>query len=83
MQLADGLSLETFERVSSILKDFNYAGPLAIGSNQMVYLKSLQAHNGFLNGAQGGDLKFDSLENLKEITHHITLKKSFCSKLRA
>ncbi|KAH9450993.1 hypothetical protein Pst134EB_018498 [Puccinia striiformis f. sp. tritici] len=83
MQLADGLSLVNFERVSSILKDFNYAGPLAVGSDQTVCLKSLRAHNGFLVGAQGGDLKFDSEENLKKITQRIILEKSFCSKLRA
>ncbi|KNF02991.1 hypothetical protein PSTG_03941 [Puccinia striiformis f. sp. tritici PST-78] len=82
MQLVNGLSLENFERVSLILKDFNYAGPLAVGFNQTVCLRSLRAHNGFLVGAQDGDLKFDSLENLKENTNCIILKKSFCSKLQ-
>ncbi|KAA1137387.1 hypothetical protein PGTUg99_002465 [Puccinia graminis f. sp. tritici] len=83
LQLADGLSLMNFERVSSILKDLNYTGPLAIGSDQTVCLKSLRTYNGFLVGAQGGDVKFDTEEKLKEITERIILEKSLCSKLRA
>ncbi|KAI7933147.1 hypothetical protein MJO29_017005, partial [Puccinia striiformis f. sp. tritici] len=83
LQLADGLALINFKQVSSILEALNYTGPLAVSSDQTVCLKSLQAHNGFLVGAQGGDVKFDSEEDLKKITEHIIMNKSFCSKLRA
>ncbi|KAA1106827.1 hypothetical protein PGTUg99_012303 [Puccinia graminis f. sp. tritici] len=83
MQLADGIALVNFERVSKILTDLNYTGPLAIGSDQTVCLKSLRAYNGFLVGAQGGDIPFTSEENLKEITEQIIINKSFCSKLQA
>ena len=51
-QLADGLDLQNFERIAKVLNDLNYSGPLAVGSDQTVCLKSLQAHNGFLVGAQ-------------------------------
>ncbi|KAI7966146.1 hypothetical protein MJO29_001894, partial [Puccinia striiformis f. sp. tritici] len=83
LQLAGGLALINFKRVCSILEALNYTGPLAVGSNQTVCLKSLQADNGFLVGAQGGDIKFDSEEDLKKITERIIMNKLFCSKLRA
>ncbi|KAI9610488.1 hypothetical protein H4Q26_006630 [Puccinia striiformis f. sp. tritici PST-130] len=83
LQLADGLALVNFKQVSSILEALNYTGPLAVGSDQTVCLKSLRAHDGFLVGAQGGDIKFNSEEDLKKITEHIIINKSFCSKLRA
>ncbi|KAH9461856.1 hypothetical protein Pst134EB_005773 [Puccinia striiformis f. sp. tritici] len=83
LQLADELALINFKQVSSILEALNYTGPLAVSSDQTVCLKSLQARNGFLVGAQGDDIKFDSEEDLKEITERIIMNKSFCSKLRA
>ncbi|KAA1075391.1 hypothetical protein PGT21_034651 [Puccinia graminis f. sp. tritici] len=83
VQLADGLALVNFQPVSSILKDLDYSGPLAVGSDQTVCLKSLRAHDGYLVGAQGGDIKFNSEEHLKTLTQKIIVDKSFCSKLRA
>ncbi|KAA1082065.1 hypothetical protein PGTUg99_011746 [Puccinia graminis f. sp. tritici] len=83
MQLTDGLSVINFERISSILKTLDYTGPLAVGSDQTVCLKSLRVHNGFLVGAQGGDIKFDSEEQLKSLTQDIVKSQNFCSKLRA
>ncbi|KAA1079477.1 hypothetical protein PGT21_012652 [Puccinia graminis f. sp. tritici] len=83
MQLTDGLSVINFERISSILKTLDYSGPLAVGSDQTVCLKSLRVHNGFLVGAQGGDIKFDSEEQLKSLTQDIVKSQNFCPKLRA
>jgi hypothetical protein len=67
MQLEDGLSAINIKRIGSILKDLDYLGPLALGFDQTVCLKSLRVHKGFLVGAQGGDKHFDSEDQLKSL----------------
>ncbi|PLW27462.1 hypothetical protein PCASD_19515 [Puccinia coronata f. sp. avenae] len=83
MHLEDGLSRKNFEHISATLKSLNYVGPLAAGSDQTVCLKTLRVHNDCIVGAQGGDVKFDSEENLKELTEKILTSQKLCSKLRA
>ncbi|EGG10901.1 uncharacterized protein MELLADRAFT_92264 [Melampsora larici-populina 98AG31] len=83
MHLLDGLHITNFNRISQVLKELGYSGPIATASDQTVCVKRLRHHNGFLVGAQGGDISFDDPSELPDLVRSVVKKKELCSKIRA
>jgi hypothetical protein len=79
--IEDGIVMANFERVAGYIKDLGYTGPLALASDQTVCVKSLRSHNGYIVGAQGGDVPFSNLEELSNLVKDITLNDKLCSKV--
>ncbi|EGG06106.1 uncharacterized protein MELLADRAFT_87473 [Melampsora larici-populina 98AG31] len=77
MHLLDGLHITNFNRISQVLKELGYSGPIATASDQTVCVKRLRHHNGFLVGAQGGDISFDDPSELPDLVRSVVKKKSF------
>lgn len=61
--------------------DLGYTGPLAVGTDETVCVKSLCIEGSSLVGAQGGDISFDSTEELKHHVQSILDKGQMCSKV--
>ncbi|PLW42688.1 hypothetical protein PCASD_08506 [Puccinia coronata f. sp. avenae] len=80
--IEDGIVMSNFETVAGYIKDLGYSGPLALASDQTVCVKSLRSHNGHLVGAQGGDISFNSLDEISELVKKITMNDQLCSKVR-
>ncbi|KAJ3416813.1 hypothetical protein HDV05_008398 [Chytridiales sp. JEL 0842] len=74
MVLFDGHNPENYKRISDCLKNIGYTGPLAAGTDQTVCLKRLRYSNGFLVGAEGGDVPVGNEDEL-ETTARQLLKK--------
>ncbi|EGG11883.1 uncharacterized protein MELLADRAFT_88981 [Melampsora larici-populina 98AG31] len=83
MQLADGLNLSNFVRISEQIKKLGYNGPLALGSDQTVCVKTLRVYNGCIVGAQGGDVAFSGAKDLQAKVKSILENDSLCTKVRA
>ncbi|EGG11704.1 uncharacterized protein MELLADRAFT_90901 [Melampsora larici-populina 98AG31] len=83
MQLADGLDLSNFVRISEQIKKLGYNGPLALGSDQTVCVKTLRVYNGCIVGAQGGDVAFSGAKDLQAKVKSILENDSLCTKVRA
>lgn len=81
MHLVDGLAVENFLRIVNHLKVLNYTGPFAVGTDETKCVDSLQVHKNSLVGAQGVDLEFSSMEELKIISKDIVKSKKLCSKV--
>ncbi|EGG10021.1 uncharacterized protein MELLADRAFT_94343 [Melampsora larici-populina 98AG31] len=81
--LVDGLHIDNFTRIAQVLKDLGYSGPIAAASDQTVCVKRLRHHNGFLVGAQGGDISFTDASELPDLVKNIVKNKELCSKIRA
>ncbi|EGF98707.1 uncharacterized protein MELLADRAFT_95458 [Melampsora larici-populina 98AG31] len=83
MQLADGLDLSNFVRISEQIKKLGYNGPLALGSDQTVCVKTLRVYNGCIVGAQGGDVAFSGAKDLQAKVKSKLENDSLCTKVRA
>lgn len=81
MQLLDDLHIDNFKRIAQVLKDLGYSGPVAAASDQTVCVKRLRYHNGFLVGAQGGDLPFEDPSELPNMVKSVVKNKELCSKV--
>ncbi|EGG01621.1 uncharacterized protein MELLADRAFT_92001 [Melampsora larici-populina 98AG31] len=81
--LLDGLHIDNFTRIAEVLKGLGYSGPIAAASDQTVCVKRLRHHNGFLVGAQGGDIAFTNASELPELVKSVVKNKELCSKIRA
>jgi hypothetical protein len=79
--IEDGIVMANFKQVAGYIKDLGYTGPLALASDQTVCVKSLRSHNGYIVGAQGGDVPFSDLEELSNLVKDITLNDKICSKV--
>ncbi|EGG12798.1 uncharacterized protein MELLADRAFT_87069 [Melampsora larici-populina 98AG31] len=80
MHLLDGLHIANFNRISQVLKDLGYSGPVAAASDQTVCVKRLCHDNGCLVGAQGGDIPFKDASELPDLVKSVVKKKDLCSK---
>lgn len=81
MHLLDGLHITNFNRISQVLKDLGYSGPVAAASDQTVCVKRLRHHDGCLVGAQGGDIPFKDASELPDLVKSVVKKKELCSKI--
>ncbi|EGF97335.1 uncharacterized protein MELLADRAFT_85855 [Melampsora larici-populina 98AG31] len=81
LKLSDCRLLKTsIESASKVLKDLGYSGPIAAASDQTVCVKRLRHYNGFLVGAQGGDIPFSNASELPELVKSVFKNKQLCSK---
>ncbi|EGG06868.1 uncharacterized protein MELLADRAFT_86302 [Melampsora larici-populina 98AG31] len=83
LKLVDGLASENFDHVFDHLQKLGYTGPVAVGTDETVCVKSLCVSNGMLVGAQGGSIPFESTDELKELVSSIIKENRMCSKIRA
>lgn len=81
MSLEDGMTLSNFERAHDLIASLGYDGPIAAATDQTVCVKSLQHHDGCLVGAQGGDVRFESGEDIERLIKEITTDNRLCSKV--
>lgn len=81
MQLANGLDLSNFERISEQIKKMGYHGPLALGSDQTVCVKTICVYNGCIVGAQGGDVEFTGSKDLQAKVKSILESDLLCTKV--
>lgn len=81
MSLICGLHAQNFNRVVQHLAAINYTGPLAVGSDETVCVKSLRVHDGMLVGAMGGNVVFDSTEDLAKKAKSLLDNKKLASKV--
>lgn len=81
LKLVDGLDSANFDHVFDHLQKLNYTGPLAVGTDETVCVKSLRVSNGMLVGAQGGSIPFQSTDDLKELVSSIIKEKRMCLKV--
>lgn len=82
MQLQDGLCVENFTKICEHLSHIGYKGPVCVGSDQTVCVKSLRIHNQAIVGAQGGDVRFEDEADLTKKCKEIIDSDNLCSKLR-
>ncbi|KAH9822476.1 hypothetical protein DFH28DRAFT_1119458 [Melampsora americana] len=87
-----GLFKDTSSISSRSLKFFNdnFAGrsawsmrPVAAATNETVCVKSLRHYNGFIVGAQGGDISFVDGNDIEKIVKSTVSSGNLCSKIRA
>ncbi|EGG08742.1 uncharacterized protein MELLADRAFT_84258 [Melampsora larici-populina 98AG31] len=83
MNLEDGLHSSNFEHVAAILEQLNYTGPVAAATDETVCVKSLRHYNGFIVGAQGGDISFVDGNNIEKIVKSTVSSGNLCSKIQA
>ncbi|EGG05389.1 uncharacterized protein MELLADRAFT_88084 [Melampsora larici-populina 98AG31] len=82
-EIEDGMAQGNFDRAAAILAELGYSGPVAVASDQTVCVQTLRHHRGFIVGAQGGDIPFNSPDQLQELLQNIKSKNNLCSKIRA
>lgn len=81
MHLEDGLHSSNFEKIAAILEELDYTGPLAAGTDETVCVKSLRHYNGFIVGAEGGDITFVEGKDIEAIVKSTVAKGQLCSKV--
>lgn len=82
MQLKDGLCAENFKMICDHMTDIGYNGPVSVGSDQTVCVKSLRVHNLYIVGVQGGDVEFKDEDDLTKKSQAIIKSNDLCSKVR-
>lgn len=82
LQMADGLALSNFARVKKHLQEIGYNGPVAVGTDETMCVKSLRVSGDFVVGPQGGDVRFDSMEDLTAKVKDLISHNRLCSKVR-
>lgn len=80
-QLLDGLAAANFVPVCDWVRQIGYLGPLAGGTDQTVCVKALRYHNGYVVGAQGGDIKFTNVVHLEATIKGIVDQGLLCDKV--
>lgn len=81
MHLLDGFAKENFDRIATELANLGYQGPVSVGTDETVCIQTLRVRNGVIVGAQGGDIAFETNEELKSIVGDIIHQKALCSKV--
>ncbi|EGG10172.1 uncharacterized protein MELLADRAFT_94558 [Melampsora larici-populina 98AG31] len=64
-------------------KDIGYDGPVAVGTDETVCVKALRVSGEFVVGSQGGDVRFESMQDLTAKVKDLIEHKKLCSKIRA
>lgn len=80
-QLLNGLDIQNFGPVCDWVRQIGYHGPLAGGTNQTVCVKALRHHNGYVVGAQGGEIGFSNTEDLESKIKNIVDQGLLCNKV--
>lgn len=81
LQMAEGLSLSNFAWVKKHLDHLGYDGPVAVGTDETVCVKALRVSGEYVVGAQGGDVRFESMEDLASKVKDLIAKNWLCSKV--
>ncbi|EGF98147.1 uncharacterized protein MELLADRAFT_96129 [Melampsora larici-populina 98AG31] len=83
LQMAEGLALSNFARVKKHLQEIGYDGPVSVGTDETVCVKALRVSGEFIVGSQGGDVHFESMQDLTAKVKDLISHKQLCSKIRA
>lgn len=81
MHLEDGLQSSNFDHVAAILEQLDYTGPVAAATDETVCVKSLRHYNGFIVGAEGGDISFADGKDIERIVTSTVAAGNLCSKV--
>lgn len=80
-QIDDVMAQGNFDFAGTIISELGYSGPVTVGSDQTVCVRTLLHHRGFIVGAQGGDITFNGPNELQELLEKIKTENSLCSKV--
>ncbi|EGG13232.1 uncharacterized protein MELLADRAFT_86716 [Melampsora larici-populina 98AG31] len=69
MHLEDGLHANNFKRLATILAELEYSGPVAAATDETVCVKAMRHYNGYLVGAQGGDIPFENGDEIERLVN--------------
>lgn len=81
MHLEDGLHPNNFKRLADISEELEYTDPVAAATDETVCVKAMRHYNGYLVGAQGGDIPFSDGDQIERLVKSTVTKNQLCSKV--